>query len=325
MSLFALRSAAERLVHRISPVWWANFGPVSNALARRIPMQSPPILLVAFPRSGSSWLGRLLAYASNACYLREPITQARRRWHPDVAHAVTDAGFEQAPRHYTRYADRAFAGCPAFSYATVRTPGDWALRHRSKRRVLIKEVNPFAVGWMRKRYAPTVIHLVRHPVAVAQSMHRRGWTSQTLREYVSPERLADSPLDPSAVPDSFWGQIGAVQGLGHWAVQQACPDHAYTAVQYETLCTAPVDTVRRLCRDVGLVWSDAMPEAIASHSSVPGDSASSPYSTTRRSEERATAWQNAPPEHIQAVRAGYTATHPPVYAGRWTNRPVNED
>jgi len=320
-----LRRIAERLVHRIAPVWWANFGSVSEALARRLPMLQLPVLLVSFPRSGSSWLGRLLSYASNACYLREPITQARRRWHPDTPHAVTDAGINQAPRHYARYADRAFAGCPAFSYATVLDPRDWALRHRHKRRVLIKEVNPFAVGWMRKRYAPTVIHLTRHPVAVAQSMHRRGWTTQRLHDYLSSERLAQSPLDPDAVPDSFWGQIGAVQGLAHRAVQQACPDDAYTAVQYEALCTAPGDTVRRLCRDVGLVWSDAMPEAIASHSSVPGDSASNPYSTTRRSEVRATAWQNAPSEHIQAVRAGYMATHPPVYPGDWANRSVNEN
>ncbi|PEN08695.1 hypothetical protein CRI93_02755 [Longimonas halophila] len=321
-----LRRWVERLIHRVSPVWWANLGGCSDLLARRFPTQSPPILLVAFPRSGSSWLGRLLAYADNACYLREPITQARRRWHPDVQYAVSDAGPHHAPKHYRRYADRAFAGCPAFSYATVRTSRDWALRHRHERRVLIKEVNPFAVGWMQKHYAPTVIHLVRHPVAVAQSMYRRGWTSQTLREYVSPERLAESPLDPSAVPKSFWGQIGAVQGLAHRAVRQACPDDAYTAVQYETLCTDPEGMVRRLCHDVGLAWDDAsMPAAIASHSAASGGSSSNPYSTTRRSKERAAAWKNAPSEHIQAVRAGYAATHPPVYADDWANRPVNED
>ena len=313
-----LRRIVERMVHRISPVWWANLGRCSDLLARRLPMQSPPIVLVAFPRSGSSWLGRLLAYADNACYLREPITQARRRWHPDVQYAVTDVGLGQAPTHYARYADRAFAGCPAFSYATVRDPGDWALHHRATRRVLIKEVNPFAVGWMRKRYAPTVIHLVRHPVAVAQSMYRRGWTSQTLRAYVSPERLAESPIDPGAMPNSFWGQIGAVQGLAHRAVRQACPDDAYTAVQYETLCIDPVDTVRRLCRDVGLAWDDAsMPAAIASHSAGSGSDPSNPYSTTRRSENRATAWKNASTECIRAVRAGYIATKPPYYAAPW--------
>ena len=317
MSQFALHSAAERLVHRISPVWWANFGPLSDRLATRFPMQQPPILLVAFPRSGSSWLGRLLGYASNVCYLREPITQTRRRWHPDVQHAVTDAGFEQAPPYYRRYADRSFAGCPAFSYATVRDPSDWALRHRHKRRVLIKEVNPFAVGWMRTRYAPTVIHLVRHPVAVALSMHRRGWTSQTLREYVHPGRLADSPLNPSTVPSSFWGHIGAAQGLAHRAVKQACPEDAYTAVQYETLCTDPVATVRGLCEQVGLRWDDAMPAAIQSHSADSDGDTSDPYSTTRQSTARATAWKAASPERIDAVRAGYMATEPTVYTNCW--------
>ena len=311
-----LRRIAERLVHRIAPVWWANFGPLSQALARWLPMQQPPVLLVSFPRSGSSWLGRLLSYSANACYLREPITQARRRWYPDALHAVTDVGINQAPRHYTRYANRAFAGCPAFSYATVLDPGDWALSHRSTRRVLIKEVNPFAVGWMRTRYAPTVIHLMRHPVAVAQSMHQRGWTTQRLHDYLSPERLAQSPLDPESLPDSFWPQIGAVQGLAHHAVRAACPADVYTPVHYETLCTDPVGTVRRLCRAVGLTWHGAMPAAIQSHSTAP-DVDSDPYATTRRSASQATAWKDAPPEQIQSVQTGYMATEPEVYVEKW--------
>ncbi|MES3630032.1 MAG: sulfotransferase [Longimonas sp.] len=316
-SLSSLRRRVQRLVHRVSPVWWANLGRISDLLARRLPMQSPPILVVAFPRSGSSWLGRLLAYADNACYLREPITQARRRWHPEAVHAVSDAGVQRAPRYYRQYADRAFAGCPAFSYATVRDPGDWALRRRHKRRVLIKEVNPFAVGWMRMRYAPTVIHLMRHPVAVALSMHRRGWTSQTLREYVHPGRLADSPLNPSSVPTSFWGQIGAVQGLAHRAVKQACPEDAYTAVQYETLCIDPVATVQELCEWVGLRWDDAVTAAIQSHSADSSRNAPDPYSTTRQSTARATAWKAASPERIDAVRAGYMAAEPTVYTSCW--------
>lgn len=191
-----LRQIAERLVHRISPVWWANFGAVSHALARRLPMQQPSVLLVAFPWSGSNWLVRLLAYANNACYLREPITQARRRWHPDVRYAVSDAGIQQAPKHYLRCADRAFAGCPSFSYATVRDPSEWALRYRHQRRLLIKEVNPFVVGWMRKRYAPTVIHLVRHPVAVAQSMYWRRVHRRAIRSALYRSRGYRAPPVP---------------------------------------------------------------------------------------------------------------------------------
>lgn len=313
-SLSSLRHRVERLVHRISPVWWANFGPLSDHLARRFPMHEPPVLLVAFPRSGSSWLGELLGYAANARYLREPITQARRRWHPDVSYAVSDAGIGRAPTHYARYADRAFAGCPAFSYSTVHAPRQWTLRRRAVQRVLVKEVNPFAVGWMRRRYAPTVIHLMRHPVAVAASMHRRGWTSQTLQEYASPERL-DAVSRPQ-VPDSFWGQIGAVQGLAHRAVQAACPSGTYTPVRYEALCMAPEDEVRRLCAAVGLRWHDAMADAIAAHSQEAG-TATDPYGTTRRSQARATAWRNTPEARIRAVRAGYMATHPPVYTEAW--------
>jgi len=76
--------------------------------------------------------------------------------------------------------------------------------------------------------------------------------------------------------------------------------------------------VRRLYRDIGLAWDEAsMPAAIASHSTAADDRSSNPYDTTRRSTERARAWRQAPAEHIQAVRAGYMATHPIVYTDPW--------
>ena len=96
-----------------------------------------------------------------------------------------------------------------------------------------------------------------------------------------------------------------MQGLAHHAVRNACPADAYTPVCYETLCTDPVDTVRHLCRAARLVWDESMPAAIRSHS------------MTSSSTAHATAWHDAPPEHIQAVRAGYMATEPVLYADEW--------
>ena len=58
------------------PVNWARWGPVSSFLARKFKTAAPPILVFSLPRSGSSWVGEILGSASNALYLREPMTQS---------------------------------------------------------------------------------------------------------------------------------------------------------------------------------------------------------------------------------------------------------
>ena len=45
-------------------------------IAAAAPVRQPPVLLTSLPRSGSSWIGRILGSADEALYLREPLTQA---------------------------------------------------------------------------------------------------------------------------------------------------------------------------------------------------------------------------------------------------------
>ena len=52
---------------------WAGEGKLSLQIARLLRPQMPSVLILSFPRSGSSWVGKTLGRASNALYMREPI------------------------------------------------------------------------------------------------------------------------------------------------------------------------------------------------------------------------------------------------------------
>ena len=47
----------------------------SRLLGRLFPFRKPAILLLSYPRSGSSWAGKVLGLSPDVAYLREPINQ----------------------------------------------------------------------------------------------------------------------------------------------------------------------------------------------------------------------------------------------------------
>jgi hypothetical protein len=143
------------------------------------PFKRPPILLLSYPRSGSSWIGKILSTSSDVAYLREPINQVlqRRSGQATATESVFDPHADAATlRQYTRLADRAFAGLPPGNVPdVVERASDVSVRGRRQRALLIKAVNPLAAELFVERYAPKVVLVLRHPAAVAHSYHRLGW------------------------------------------------------------------------------------------------------------------------------------------------------
>src|SRR3972149_1824290 len=145
---------------KASPVGWARTGLPGLLLSRLFKVPSPTILVLSLPRSGSSWVGEILGSASNALYLREPMTQSHLAWDDkEITEVFVDPN--AALKGYERYADAAFSGFPMFSRNIVRKPDQWSLFARHSRRLVIKEVNLLACEWLLKKYSPRVIFIVR--------------------------------------------------------------------------------------------------------------------------------------------------------------------
>lgn len=153
---------------------------MSERVASFFPFRSPPILLLSYPRSGSSWVGDVLATSCDIAYLREPIT---RIYLDGWGETMPDVDRNSDARHvYQDIADKTFAGIPVAGEGCVRNLAPFAPLGRSRRHLLIKEVNPHAAAFFAERYAPMVLLLLRHPAAVAESFERMGWLKEGFEE-----------------------------------------------------------------------------------------------------------------------------------------------
>jgi hypothetical protein len=248
---------------------------------------------MSLPRSGSSWVGESLGCAGDAAYLREPVTQSDPRFHR--MGTVFELDSPEILRRYAELADRAFAGCPSFPADVIRFPEQWALRGRRSRRVLVKEVNPLACEWYADRYALRLVLLVRHPVAVALSVKRKGWL----------------PLEDA----SSWADFGEFQGR---ALRRAHDSlglfQASTAVRYEDLCAGPLATFRRLYEFAGLTWGEGPERFVAARTQ--GEDQSNTWHTSRDTRRMPGSWRGqAPAPLVSALRARFAAFDLPWYRG----------
>jgi hypothetical protein len=154
----------------------------------------PPVVLLSYPRSGSSWAGKILATSRQFAYLREPITQPYMKIYGGLRPVFLTEDDHPDITTYKRLADNAFAGRPSLNKGGVDNKNDFLPFSKNiLKRLLIKEVNPAAADFFCKRYEPFLLLLLRHPAAVALSYYEQGWLknvgSNNFDEWVSFGRL----------------------------------------------------------------------------------------------------------------------------------------
>ncbi len=297
-----------------APVAWARLGVAAWLLGRLLAPRRPPLLILSLPRSGSSWAGDILGHAPDALYLREPLTQ----------HALEFDAAGGALRHLPRgtandreawRARLAFRGIPEFMPGVVGNPQQWRLIERRRKRVVVKEVNPFAADWLLNDFRPRCLILIRHPAAVATSFARLGWTGhQDLKEALDYLDRIGQRVPPHD-PDDFWSLQGIVQGSALTALLRAVARHANSrVVRYETLCAAPEQTFRSLAGWAGLTWTPALADRLAARSrSRTGKS--NAYDTHRDTGRMADAWRaRLGTDELARLRASFRAFNLPWYA-----------
>jgi hypothetical protein len=298
-------------------VWWARGGWLSELIARSIRPNSPPLLIMSLPRSGSSWVGKILGSAPDALFLREPINQSHLTRGGDTTVFDVDPNFP--PIGYALYADRAFTGIPIFPPGAVRDTKQWSLLTRRHKQVVIKEVNPLALPWLLETYQPRVIYLARHPAAVASSYWELNWRNAEEKLSQLGPRLMEGILSPwheaIASATGFWQAQGVFQGaVMHIATQalKACKE--YKVIQYESICDDPECKLAELFEFAGLTFNDSVKRLIAESGSAKGELAKHAYSTQRNTQEMAIAWKNkVTVEQLAKLHSGYSAFKLPYY------------
>ena len=250
--------------------------------------RNKPILVTGGHRTGTTWVGRMLAASGEAAYISEPLNVLHR---PGVMRAPV--------RHWYTYIcpDNEAAYLPAlrqtlnFRYHltaeivslrsrrdALRMARDWWTFFRGRflrLRPLLKD--PFAVfsaPWFAQRLGCTVVITVRHPAAFASSLKRLEWSFQLedllaqpllMRDWLEPFR-ADMQAMPAG---DIIGRASLLWKMIYQVVDTFRSLHPqFQIVRHEDLSLEPASGFRNLYNSLELDFTPQVSTAIQNSSSA---------------------------------------------------------
>jgi len=246
-----------------------------------------PILVTGTHRSGTTWVGKILAADGYTAYVSEPLNVLHR---PGV--------FRTRVRHWYQYICEdnegeylaAFDELLEFKYhvwdeiRSLRSRRDLLRMGRDffifynglmrGQRPLLKD--PFAVfstPWFAKRLNCKVVVTVRHPAAFASSLKRLNWPFD-FQDLLDQPLLMRDHLEPyreemlSIKPEDVIGQSALLWKLIYrsaHAAREAHPDFLF--VRHEDLSLDPIPGYRALYASLGLEFTPRVEKTILNSSS----------------------------------------------------------
>lgn len=248
-----------------------------------------PVLVTGAHRTGTTWVGKMLAASSTLTYISEPLNILHR---PGVMRAQTLHWYMYiCEENEAEYLD-ALKETLSYRYhfwkeiGSLRSVKDilrmwrdlyfFASGRLFRRTPLIKD--PFAVfsiPWFIKRFSCRVLVVVRHPAAFASSLVRLGWSfdfrhllSQPLlmRDYLAPFR--EEMIASVNRPDDIIEQAALLWRMIYQVVQiQTLRHPEISLVRHEDLSIDPVEGFREVYRVLGIPFTPRVERAIQQTSS----------------------------------------------------------
>jgi len=282
-----------------------------------------PILVTGSHRSGSTWVGQMIAAHPRVLYFSEPFNADRRdcpvrhMWH-----FVTDKDRRRFRRYLQRHCELRFPWWqrsddePAGWLQRVRRSIQYARRRRAGWRPLLKDpMALMSVEWLATEYQPHVVVLIRHPAAFASSLKRLNWPvppdhllcqKVLMRDVLAPfqeelEGLRDRPADIIEHAILDWR-------IFHHVIrryQQRHPDWHFC--RHEDLSLRPMEQFEKIFQFLGLAFTDSVRQAVAEHSDTqnPREADGQIHQLKRNSEANIWNWQHRlTPDEIARIRQG---------------------
>jgi hypothetical protein len=247
----------------------------------RTPPGGGGLLVTGLPRSGTSWVGKMLEGSGEVVYVNEPLNPQ----HPpgrspgvldaDVTHRFQyispddDDGWRRAftdtLRLRYRWAAELRRNRSAYDLGRLLKYGSafTAGRLRGRRALLDDPYALFSTAWLVREMGCTAVVLVRDPVSFVGSWRSLGWTIH-FHELLEQPALVRDHLGPYA--DRMRALVGSPDWLARscllWEAAYDVVDRAFRdlpgvhLVAYEELVRDPADRFADLYARVGLTWSD---------------------------------------------------------------------
>lgn len=171
-------------------------------------LKPPPILVTGAPRSGSTWVGNVLALDPTCGYIHEPFNRLcpPGRCRAGFPHGFVYVTAENEERFLAPLRDTlswtysAGAELKAMRSARqmARMTRDFAyfeaMRRRRARVILKDPLALFSADWLATRFGARVVVVIRHPAAFVASLRAAGWHRVQFRIFTGQPRLMQDRL-----------------------------------------------------------------------------------------------------------------------------------
>lgn len=250
-----------------------------------------PVFVAGSGRSGTTWIGDTIAACAGCCPVFEPLHRRRveevPRWgrtstlpgpylRPDRAYPEWEAYFEalfsghisncwtrqdwtRVPRAFLCWnlAERAMYRVAKMRYQRLESAAS---------RYVVKETRAnLLLPWLEGHFPVNFLFLIRHPCAVVGSRLRLlkeddGW-AMNADELLSQSELMEDYLEPYR--DIIVGARTDVEKQAVlWCVENFLPlqqarERNWHSLSYEECVAGGTSVLRRVCRQLGLDWTDA--------------------------------------------------------------------
>jgi hypothetical protein len=246
-----------------------------------------PILVTGAHRTGTTWVGRMLAADPQTAYISEPLNVLHR---PGVLSAKVPLWYTYiTEENEADYLD-SFRDTLNYRYhlpaeiASLRSTHDFMrmgrdvsifLRGRLMHsRAILKD--PFAIfslAWFAERLHCQIVVTVRHPAGFASSLKRLNWPFD-FRDLLAQPLLMRDWLEPyrsrmKAMPaDDIIAQASLLWAMVYQSAQAACKRVPHVrVVRHEDLSLDPVAGFRQLYGETGLEFTPRVERKILESSS----------------------------------------------------------
>ncbi len=250
-------------------------------------MEQKPILVTGAHRTGTTWVGRMLAAAPGIAYVSEPLNVLHRPgvmrarvkyWYTYIAEENGET-YLPALRETLAYRYHLPAELSSLrsTHDFLRMCRDLSIFTRGRLlhlRPLLKD--PFAVfslPWFAEHIGCDIVVTVRHPAGFASSLKRLNWPFD-FRDLLAQPLLMQHQLETyrsqmtSMPADDIIGQASLLWAMVYRSVQDACRQMPLIhVVRHEDLSLDPVPGFRRLYGELGLSFTPRAERAILDSSS----------------------------------------------------------
>lgn len=245
-----------------------------------------PILVTGMHRSGTTWVGKMLAVGPTLAYISEPLNVLHRL---GVMRVPTQYWYTYICGDNDEEFIPAFRETLEFNYHTrlelkslrsvkdvLRMFANWSTFFKGRNRSLVPLLkDPFAVfsvNWFVEKFGCRVVIVVRHPAAVASSLKRLNWNfdfSDLLNQpYLMRDWLESYRDEMLTVAEDVIHQASLLWRMIYRVTDQLQGNNSeLIIIRHEDFSQQPLEEFGKLYGKLGLEFTQSVRQAIIDSSS----------------------------------------------------------